>query len=92
MELKDLILSTLEELDTKIQEDGFKDSSTSVQVTEVSENEREFLLSSKERLEVLFDGLKSDENRKVEEKLELVINFLQFYLSKIEDRLKACPK
>jgi len=42
MELKDLILSTLEELDTKIQEDGFKDSSTSVPVTEVSENERDF--------------------------------------------------
>ncbi len=91
MDLKDLILSTLEELDNKIEEEGYKEGSEE-EIATVSENEREFLLNSKERLEVLFDGLKSDENVKVEEKLELVVNFLHFYLSRIEDRLKACPK
>lgn len=90
MELKELILSTLEELDVKIQEDGYKEP-----VVEKSPNydkasasdEKEFLLHSKERLEVLFDGLSSDENKKVEAKLNLVINFLQFYLTQIDERL-----
>ncbi len=88
MELKELILSTLEELDLKIEEDGYKEKAA-LQVSKIntSSDEKEFLLHTKERLEVLFDGLNSDENQKVEAKLNLVINFLQFYLTQVDERL-----
>ena len=89
MELKDLILSTLQELDMKVQEDGYK--APPVIEEKLSENlsdEKQFLLDSKQRLEVLFEGLKSNENNKVEAKINLVTNFLQFYLTKIDTRLE----
>lgn len=88
MELKELILSTLEELDQKIEEDAYKDPvSNKVDTPADHSDEKEFLLNSKERFEVLYDGLKSEENQKVEAKLNLVINFLQFYLTQIDERL-----
>ncbi len=93
MELKELILSTLEELDVKIEEDGYQERAEMQSLTFTKESdEKEFLLHSKERLEVLFDGLNSDENQKVEAKLNLVINFLQFYLTQIDERLGQCQK
>ena len=87
MELKELILSTLEELDVKIQEDGYQEPDVIKPIEAVNSDEKEFLLQSKERFEVLFDGLNSEANQKVEAKLNLVINFLQFYISKIDERL-----
>jgi len=91
MELKELILSTLEELDVKIEADGYQDGAVTQSPTYTKESdEKEFLLHSKERLEVLFDGLNCEENQKVEAKLNLVINFLQFYLTQIDERLSKC--
>jgi hypothetical protein len=87
MELKELILSTLEELDVKIQEDGYEEPEVIKPIEAVNSDEKEFLLQSKERFEVLFDGLNSEANQKVEAKLNLVTNFLQFYISKIDERL-----
>ena len=90
LELKEMILQTIKELDTKIEEDGYIEKKESIKPKEPEElksDEREFLLHSKERLEVLFKGLSSQENKKVEAKLNLVINFLQFYLTKIDERL-----
>ena len=92
MELKELILSTLEELDAKIEEDGYTPPQVVESQTFSDSKEREFLLHSKERFEVLFDGLNSDENQKAEAKLNLVVNFLQFYLTQIDERLGQCPK
>jgi nitric oxide reductase activation protein len=94
VELKDLILSTLEELDEKVQEDSYKTPLVAAplkperKTRETQSEEKEFLLDSKKRFEVLFEGLKSDENRKVEAKLNLVTNFLQFYLAQIDERLE----
>ncbi|MCH9814387.1 MAG: hypothetical protein K0U47_10665 [Epsilonproteobacteria bacterium] len=93
MELKDLILSTLNELDAKIEEDGYTKEKEVAQTspkpqTMVDESdELSFLMHSKERLEVLFEGLNSPELTKVEAKQKLVINFLQFYLSEIDERI-----
>ncbi len=94
VELKELILSTLEELDEKVQEDTHKSPLVAAPLKPQSVDEktksleREFLLDSKKRFEVLFEGLKSEENRKVEAKLNLVTNFLQFYLAQIDERLE----
>lgn len=54
-------------------------------------NEQEFLINLKERIEVLFAGLSAnDENTAV--RLDLTIRFLEFLLAKIQNRLENLPK
>lgn len=53
-------------------------------------NEQEFLINLKERIEVLFAGLSAnDENTAV--RLDLTIRFLEFLLAKIQNRLENLP-
>lgn len=55
------------------------------------DNEQEFLIKLKERIEVLFAGLSAnDENTAV--RLDLTIRFLEFLLAKIQNRLENLPK
>ena len=49
--------------------------------------EEDFLLSLKERLLVLFEGFQSPNNQAVEAKLDLTLNFLEYLLARIENRL-----
>ena len=61
----------------------------SVESTKQSLNdEKEFLLSLRERLLVLFEGLKSSNNKKVEAKVDLILNFFEYLLATIEDKLE----
>lgn len=54
-------------------------------------NEQEFLIGLKERVEVLFAGLSAnDENTAM--RLDLTIRFLEFLLAKIQNRLENLPK
>lgn len=54
-------------------------------------NEQEFLINLKERIEVLFAGLSAnDENTAM--RLDLTIRFLEFLLAKIQNRLENLPK
>ena len=54
-------------------------------------NEQEFLIKLKERIEVLFAGLSAnDENTAV--RLDLTIRFLESLLAKIQNRLENLPK
>jgi len=50
--------------------------------------EEEFLSSILQKINVLFEGLKSDKLKKREEKTDLVIKYLQVLQLSIEDRLK----
>lgn len=55
------------------------------------DNEQEFLINLKERIEVLFAGLNAnDENTAV--RLDLTIRFLEFLLAKIQNRLENLQK
>lgn len=47
-----------------------------------------FLKNIKERILVLFEGLKATKKENLEDRLDLTINFLEFLLANIEDRLK----
>ena len=100
MELKDVILSTLEELE-HVKEDLAVDAkpkpteqSTSDKVQEESHslssshNEELFLNNMKERIHVLFEGFQSPNNANIEAKVDLTLNFLEYLLSSIETRLK----
>jgi len=99
MELKDVILSTLEELEhskdelvaaPKTQED--KEAHTPALETSDSlsptYNEALFLENMRERIHVLFEGFQSPNNANIEAKIDLTLNFLEYLLSSIETRLK----
>ncbi len=99
MELKDLVLSTLKELDEKIENERSmiqksKDetsvkSKPSVKQAKNSVDEVAFLKHAKERLIVLFEGLQSQEIHSYEQKLELTMQYLQLHLAHIEQRLEG---
>ncbi len=105
MELKDVILSTLEELEHSKSEstaDTTASSNTENIPQEAAEDTNSHLLSShnealfleniKERIHVLFEGFQSPNNVNIEAKVDLTLNFLEFLLSSIETRLKEIKK
>ena len=98
MELKDVILSTLAELDEvestfveqKKQEDiepKKQEIELSLPQTHTSNDEKQFLESLQERLLVLFEGFQAPNNIKVEAKVDLTLNFLEYLLASIENRI-----
>ena len=52
-----------------------------------TDNEAAFLTSMRERLLVLFEGLQLPHNNTNEKKLELTLNYLQYTLATIDERL-----
>ena len=114
MELKELILSTLKELDEKIAEDGVRAEEllkeqeerveaeilSRIEAESESEQDQEapceehdsdevaFLEHTRERLLVLFEGLQAEETKNIEAKLDITLNFLEYYLATIEERLE----
>lgn len=108
MELKDVILSTLAEIEElasasgstekkEIKGGGFpiKESPalSTVQVVEaihsVRDGEARMLEGIRERLLVLFEGFQSPNNVQIEAKVDLTLNFLEYLLATIENRLDA---
>ena len=79
MDLKDTILETLQEID---QYEIVKEITT-----EKKECDKEFLEELKERLLILFDGLQSPNTQNLEIKLDVTLNFLEYILAKIEEKL-----
>ena len=53
-----------------------------------SESEYRFLLNLKERLLVVFEGFQSPNNREIEAKVDLLLNFLEYLLAVTEERLE----
>jgi hypothetical protein len=103
MELKDVILSTLEEIEhtkeTPLKEESAGNTKTHVGIqkeqTELSDsahNETLFLQNMKERIHVLFEGFQSPNNANIEAKVDLTLNFLEYLLSTIETRLGELKK
>ena len=116
MELKDVILSTLAEMDEQgiepERETPVQKSATPVQETEIPaqntpatpnrfsnmdlqeafEDECRFLESVKERLLVLFEGFQSPNNTHIEAKVDLTLNFLEYLLATIDNRVENLKK
>ncbi len=102
MELKDIVLSTLAELDnieekenktqkqTKEPKLAFQNSNEAKQNDQSSENsdEKIFLNNVQERLLVLFEGLQNPKNDNLDIKLDITLNFLEYLLANIESRLE----
>ncbi len=97
MELKDVILSTLAEMDdaeTVLQDDTPKEekSVAAPQQKEthhlIDHDEELWLESVRERLLVLFEGFQSPNNVQIEAKVDLSLNFLEYLLANIDTRLE----
>ena len=99
MELKDLVLSTLAELDEKVvssdistevgleEGDRLKDKKT-LKVVSPSSDEIKFLSHMRERLLVLFEGLSELEDDMLDSKLNLTLKYLEYSLAHIDDRIE----
>ena len=82
MDLKETILQTIEEFEQdNIIEEFEKDNTQNC--------DKEFLKQIRERLLVLFDGLQSPNTENLEIKLDVTLNFLEYLLSKIDEKLKS---
>jgi len=111
MELKDVILSTLAEMEdstqvdekhgltTPKQESFFEptpqDETTEIEVpSTVSSNDSElmYLNSIRERLLVLFEGFQAPNNVNIEAKVDMTLNFLEYTLATIDDRVQKLEK
>lgn len=89
-ELKDVIVETLSQIDTQVKKD--EEQERQFQDREMLSasliDEREFLSMQREKMLVLFEGLLSPELKEIDQKLELVLRYLQYQLSEIDKRLK----
>jgi len=81
-DLKDIILQTIEELD-------YEEVETTPPTKNESKCNDEFLITLKEKILVLFEGLQSNEIIELDKKVDLIINFLEFILAEIDKRLDA---
>ena len=116
MELKDVILSTLAELDDAVMQDSpTKAQETLVEAEKMahikpieeeaapsfasvlsqempsvgSDDEVRMLEGIRERLLVLFEGFQSPNNVNIEAKVDLTLNFFEYLLATIDNRLDA---
>jgi hypothetical protein len=79
MDIKETILETLQELEEE-----------NVLIEDKEENtncDKEFLKHIKERLLILFEGLQSPNTENLDVKLDVTLNFLEYLLVKIEEKI-----
>ncbi len=60
--------------------------------SDTAEEERVFLESLRERLLVLFEGFQSPNNKRVEAKIDLTLNFLEYLLALLDERIDTLKK
>jgi len=83
MQLKDLIRSTVQELEELAKEELQQSKTNSI-----DSDEKEFLEFIRSRTEVLFLGLQAKEITNLDDKLEITLKYLEFLLAKVEERLE----
>jgi hypothetical protein len=78
MDIKETILETIQELEQE---------SILVEEEKKDNCDKEFLEKIRERLLVLFEGLQSPNTQNLETKLDVTLNFLEYLLTKIEEKI-----
>ncbi|HEC1794874.1 TPA: 2-oxoglutarate:acceptor oxidoreductase [Campylobacter lari] len=86
------LIQELDDLEVKVKDEK-QNVAIKVEALEEKEestinNEEFFLKNLRERILVLFEGLKNTKDEHMEKRLDMTITFLEFLLAKIEDRLK----
>ncbi|WP_104722457.1 CiaD-like domain-containing protein [Helicobacter mesocricetorum] len=81
---------TLEPYQRKIEKLDFKDIEALKDILKKHYLEEErFLNALQERILVLFEGLQSPNNRDIENKVDMILNFLEFALAIIDEKKNA---
>jgi len=52
------------------------------------ESQKQFYLSLRERILVLFEGFQSPNNKSIEAKIDLTLNFLEYLLATVDEQLE----
>ena len=99
MELKDMIISTLAELEESVEVDDTQEQKSEIEqenetinnmeVDCISSSEKQFYENIRERILVLFEGFLSPNNKNIEAKVDLTLNFLEYLLATIDERLES---
>ncbi|WP_163498629.1 CiaD-like domain-containing protein [Helicobacter suis] len=91
MELKNIISQTLNEINQVRNETkpALKAAPSKPPTPKLLQEEKQFLIDLEQKTLLLFEGLKSPQTKNISMKLDLVINYLQYQLYMIEERLKA---
>jgi len=103
MELKDVILSTLAEMEDNpsVEKESVVETTPVEEVQEEeiestnpvhSQSEYLYLNSIRERLLVLFEGFQAPNNTNIEAKVDMTLNFLEYTLATIDARVKSLEK
>ena len=106
MELKDVILSTLAEMEDEVpsqapKKESFSEKKSSPapiaeisneQAFESNDGELMYLNSIRERLLVLFEGFQAPNNTNIEAKVDMTLNFLEYVLATIDSRVEKLEK
>ncbi|MBT0826265.1 2-oxoglutarate:acceptor oxidoreductase [Campylobacter lari] len=86
------LIQELDDLEVKVKDDkqnvAIKVEALEEKEESIINNEEFFLKNLRERILVLFEGLKNTKDEHIEKRLDITITFLEFLLAKIEDRLK----
>ena len=97
MELKEIILSTLAEIDGDMAQSQEEQPTiqthntpfdNSPKIGQPVSSQREFYSHIRERILVLFEGFQSPNNKNIESKIELTLNFLEYLLATIDEELE----
>ena len=109
-ELKDMVLSTLAEIEGMPLEDNNKEiqkqqesiktvkktilkEHDSLNIKEsVVDSELKYLNALRERFLVLFEGFQAPNNANIEAKIDLTLNFLEYVLSTLDNRISLLEK
>jgi len=83
--LKDTILQTIHEIEETVEQDEIKQPTP--QKTPCKESDEEFYKKLRERIIILFEGLQSPNINNLDKKLDLTINFLEYLLSLLDEKL-----
>jgi len=107
MELKDVILSTLAEMENEAPVKTNKTEKHAVvkeavvtpvsnvsakNAIETTDSELIYLNSIRERLLVLFEGFQAPNNTNIEAKVDMTLNFLEYVLATIDSRVQMLEK
>jgi len=80
MDLKNTILETLQEIE--------ENAALNDDISAAVPCDKEFLKHIKERILVLFEGLQSPNTENLDVKLDVTLNFLEYLLVKIDEKIK----
>jgi len=75
--------------ETVVEVSSEQEDTTEISACSVSDDERHFCESMRERILVLFEGFQSPNNKSIEAKVDLTLNFLEYLLAVIDERLET---